>query len=53
MRRFVYKVRFDGLYVLDIRETDRRIRIAAKFLSPVPPEQDPRGFPAPVRVRSR
>ncbi|HEV2519643.1 MAG TPA: 30S ribosomal protein S2 [Thermoplasmata archaeon] len=39
MRRFVYKVRFDGLHVLDIRETDRRIRIAAKFLASFPPDQ--------------
>ena len=39
MRRFVYKVRFDGLHVLDIRETDRRIRIAAKFLARFPPEK--------------
>jgi small subunit ribosomal protein S2 len=36
MRRFVYKVRFDGLHVLDIRETDRRIRLAAKFLARFP-----------------
>ncbi|HZY92796.1 MAG TPA: 30S ribosomal protein S2 [Thermoplasmata archaeon] len=39
MRRFVYKVRFDGLHVLDIRETDRRIRLAAKFLARYPPER--------------
>jgi small subunit ribosomal protein S2 len=39
MRRFVYKVRFDGLHVLDIRETDRRIRLAAKFLSRFPAEK--------------
>ena len=39
MRRFVFKVRFDGLHVLDIRETDRRIRIAAKFLASFPPNQ--------------
>jgi small subunit ribosomal protein S2 len=39
MRRFVYKVRFDGLHVLDIRETDRRIRISARFLSRFPPEK--------------
>lgn len=39
MRRFVYKVRFDGLHVLDIRETDRRIRIAAKFLSRFPADK--------------
>jgi small subunit ribosomal protein S2 len=39
MRRFVYKVRFDGLHVLDIRETDRRIRLAAKFLARLPAEK--------------
>ncbi|HTT16591.1 MAG TPA: 30S ribosomal protein S2 [Thermoplasmata archaeon] len=39
MRRFVYKVRFDGLHVLDVRETDRRIRYAAKFLARLPPER--------------
>jgi small subunit ribosomal protein S2 len=39
MRRFVYKVRFDGLHVLDIRETDRRIRLAAKFLARFPADK--------------
>ena len=39
MRRFVFKVRFDGLHVLDVRETDRRIRIAAKFLARFPPDR--------------
>jgi small subunit ribosomal protein S2 len=39
MRRFVYKIRYDGLYVLDIKETDRRIRIAARFLSRFAPNQ--------------
>jgi len=39
MRRFVYKVRFDGLHVLDVRETDRRIRCAAKFLARVPADR--------------
>jgi small subunit ribosomal protein S2 len=39
MRRFVYKVRYDGLHVLDIRETDRRIRLAAKFLSRIPADK--------------
>ncbi len=33
MKRFIYKVRSDGLYVLDIKKTDSRIRQAAKFLS--------------------
>ena len=39
MRRFVYKVRFDGLHVLDIRETDRRIRRAAQFIAQFPPDR--------------
>ena len=39
MRRFVYKVRFDGLHVLDVRETDRRIRFAAKFLARLPADR--------------
>lgn len=30
---FIYRVRPDGLYVLDIQKTDERIRIAAKFLA--------------------
>jgi len=33
MRRFIYKVRIDGLYVLDIKKTDTRIREGAKFLA--------------------
>ncbi|MCY0859063.1 MAG: 30S ribosomal protein S2 [Sulfolobaceae archaeon] len=38
MERFVYRVRPEGLYVLDIRKIDERLRIAAKFLSRFPPE---------------
>lgn len=37
MESFIYKVRPDGLYVLDIRKIDERIRIAAKFLSKFDP----------------
>ncbi len=33
MDQFIYRVRPDGLFVLDIKKTDERIRIAAKFLS--------------------
>ncbi len=33
MKPFVYRVRNDGLYILDVRKIDERIRIAAKFLS--------------------
>ena len=37
MKPFIYKVRVDGLYVLDIKKTDTRIRLAAKFLARFPP----------------
>lgn len=38
MRRFIYRVRSDGLYVLDVRKTDERLRLAAKFLSNYEPQ---------------
>jgi small subunit ribosomal protein S2 len=39
MMRFVYRVRTDGLYVLDIQSTDERIRLAAKLLSRYDPSK--------------
>jgi len=33
MDKFIYRTRPDGLFVLDIKKTDERIRIAAKFLA--------------------
>jgi small subunit ribosomal protein S2 len=33
MEPFIYRVRPDGLFVLDIQRTDERIRVAAKFLA--------------------
>lgn len=33
MEPFIYRVRPDGLFVLDVKKTDDRIRITAKFLS--------------------
>lgn len=33
MKKFIFKVRTDGLYVLDIKKTDERIRNAARFLT--------------------
>ncbi|QKY17771.1 30S ribosomal protein S2 [Halorubrum sp. CBA1229] len=39
MERFIHRVRDDGLYVLDVSTTDRRIRTAADFLSNYDPEQ--------------
>ncbi|BDC19141.1 30S ribosomal protein S2 [Acidianus sp. HS-5] len=33
MEKFIYRVRPEGLYVLDVRKIDERLRIAAKFLA--------------------
>ena len=33
MKKFIYLIRSDGLYVLDVRATDERIRTLAKFLA--------------------
>lgn len=33
MEEFIYRVRPDGLFVLDVKKTDERIRITAKFLA--------------------
>ncbi|NJE30585.1 30S ribosomal protein S2 [Thermococcus sp. 18S1] len=38
MKRFIYRVRQDGLYVLDVRKTDERLRVAGKFLAKFDPE---------------
>ena len=38
MERFIYKKRSDGLYVLNIKETDTRIRTAARFIAKAEPE---------------
>ncbi|MGQ4555270.1 30S ribosomal protein S2 [Halobellus sp. GM3] len=39
MERFIHRVRDDGLYVLDVSQTDSRIRTAADFLANYDPEQ--------------
>jgi len=39
MSRFIHRVRTDGLYVLDVSMTDKRIRTAANFLAGYDPEQ--------------
>ncbi len=39
MERFIHRVRTDGLYVLDVSMTDRRVRTAADFLANYDPEQ--------------
>ncbi len=38
MKKFIYRVRQDGLYVLDVRKTDERLRVAGKFLARFEPE---------------
>jgi len=39
MKPFVFRVRKDGLYVLDIKKTDDRIRAAARLLASYEPEE--------------
>jgi len=39
MERFIHRVRDDGLYVLDVSQTDSRVRTAADFLENYDPEQ--------------
>jgi small subunit ribosomal protein S2 len=39
MEPFIYRVRPDGLFVLDIKKTDERIRVAAKFLARFDPSK--------------
>jgi len=37
IRDFIYKVRNDGLYIIDVKKTDERIKIAAKLLAKYDP----------------
>jgi len=39
MKEFIFKVRTDGLYVLDVKKTDERIRVAAKFIARMDPSR--------------
>lgn len=36
---FIYRIRGDGLFVLDVKKTDERIRVAAKFLARFDPSK--------------
>lgn len=38
MKKFIYRVRQDGLYVLDVRKTDERLRTAGRFLAKFDPQ---------------
>ncbi len=39
MEEFVYRVRPDGLYILDVSKIDERLRIAAKFIARFEPSK--------------
>ena len=39
MMPFIYKVRNDGLYIIDVRKTDERLKVAAKFLARFDPSK--------------
>jgi small subunit ribosomal protein S2 len=39
IEQFIYRVRPDGLFVLDVKKTDERIRVAAKFLARFEPSK--------------
>lgn len=39
MKEFIYRVRNDGLFVLDVKKTDERLRAAAKLIAKYTPEK--------------
>ncbi len=39
MKPFIFRVRNDGLYVLDVRKTDNRLQTVSKFLSRFSPDK--------------
>lgn len=39
MKDFIYKVRQDGLYVLDVKKTDERVKAVAQFLARYDPKR--------------
>lgn len=39
MEEFIYRVRNDGLFVLDVKKTDERLRAAAKMISRYSPDK--------------
>jgi len=38
MTKYIYKVRNDGLYIIDVNKTDERIQVAAQFIAKFKPE---------------
>ena len=39
MKTFIYKVRNDGLYIIDVKQTDEKIKVAAKLLAKYDPSK--------------
>lgn len=39
IKEFIYKVRNDGLYIIDVKKTNERIKAAAKFLAKYDPSK--------------
>ena len=39
IKQFIYKVRNDGLYIIDVKKTDEKIKTAAKFISKFNPSE--------------
>ena len=39
IKDFIYKVRNDGLYIIDVKKTDEKIKVAAKLLSKYEPSK--------------
>jgi len=39
MKEYIYRVRNDGLFVLDVKKTDERLRAAAKLIAKYPAEK--------------
>lgn len=39
MVKYIYKIRSDGLYLLDVKQTDKMIRVAGRFLSRIKPDK--------------
>ena len=37
IKEFIYKVRNDGLYIIDVKKTDEKIKIAGKFIAKYDP----------------
>jgi len=38
MTKYIYKVRNDGLYIIDVNKTDERVTVAAQFIAKYKPE---------------